>query len=151
MFWNVLRVQSLNSTAFRRLHGRLMASRFLPCHRPVTTYSGGGIFISLLRVRQILFFRLSSNACFFRCQLTFVFATSQRNGLQRYKDNRNRLPYRCQHPVHHMQYYISSYSSNSIFPAFIKRLFLSMKSGCCCCNFRQNRSFSKMLWNPSKH
>ena len=41
MSWNILRVQSLNSTAFRRLHGRLMASRFLPCHSPVTTYSGG--------------------------------------------------------------------------------------------------------------
>ena len=59
MFWNVLRVQSLNSTAFRRLHGRLMASRFFPCHRPVTTYSGGGIFIN--QSKLMVQFKYASN------------------------------------------------------------------------------------------
>ena len=58
MFWNVLRVQSLNSTAFRRLHGRLMASRFLPCHRPVTTYSGGGNFHKSIKANNATHVRI---------------------------------------------------------------------------------------------
>lgn len=49
---NIFRVHSLSSTAFSRLHGRLMASRRFPCHRPVATYNGGVIifpeFLALL-------------------------------------------------------------------------------------------------------